>query len=851
MQFTATTLPEAIKSLFEINHYRVEGPLQIHGAEIDLVARNLSDPFAAPVYIEATVEYVDNDKYGKDVGKLAMIAEIEPDAKRLIVSSSGFTLPVKERAAKTRIMTMTYDELFASFEKFERYISLFSGETEEAAVLEALSNIYEEPYFDDHHGKDLATAYLDEWKAAEKDSKGWLVITGEYGTGKTALTKILQYRWLKEYKANPQLPLPLRLELREFTKQFDARGLLHHFLDSNNLGHVSVDFVLSLIKSGRAILLLDGYDEMAQYLHARERRTCLEALAELSTGGAKGILTSRPNYFTEAEELQVFEILYSSFQQGQLLLTKDSKSVLEQEKQVDDLLEQFIDRYERSLSDLSHEQTVALISRVLDHDEEGKIAVLNLLKRIFRSIEGNDALSLSGKPVIVSYLLDVVEELKSSSSNQLSDGITEWQVYRLIVDQLMMRDFKRCPDILPAARRDFLRKVAMFLSKRENALIDQNSFKDLISKEFKKELGRLPPEARSHHLEKLFADLRASATLTRSTRHEVEGWKFSHNSLREYLVAEYLLAGLQQKDIVLERVPISDAMRIFVASIDSDSKNDFLKSMTALWQNSNSKMDRGKGQLLTLLWEGLLSIFQKEQDPAALCLKAVASEPPQLQHIELDKLELSSERHPAALKGANFNSSTLYGIKFSSAKLDGANFTDCTIEGCNFSYADLNNATFSRSLLIDCDITGASLDNADFTGVHHTDITVVIDEKGARKVLDGKNAIGYLRYRGAKTDQVENLYVLKNHQDFPVVDKILVKLAEHPIRQRIGLEQRGAARQDVTLAKSFMLFLEQNKLVAVCKNRKELVEVTDKGREIINLYSKSDTVPEAILQFFE
>lgn len=54
------------------------------------------------------------------------------------------------------------------------------------------------------------------------------------------------------------------------------------------MNHIPINFVMSLIKSGRIVLLLDGYDEMAQYMHARERRSCLEALAALSVQGAKG-----------------------------------------------------------------------------------------------------------------------------------------------------------------------------------------------------------------------------------------------------------------------------------------------------------------------------------------------------------------------------------------------------------------------------------------------------------------------------------------------------------------------------------------------------------------------------------
>lgn len=215
------------------------------------------------------------------------------------------------------------------------------------------------------------------------------------------------------------------------------------------------------------------------------------------------------------------------------------------------------------------------------------------------------------------------------------------------------------------------------------------------------------------------------------------------------------------------------------------------------------------------------------------------------------KLEISTDANPSSLKGVTFRHSTLFGINLTSAKLHSADFRDCTIEGCNFSCAELCDATFSGSLIIDCDLSRAVLERADFTGINHSDITILVEEKGNKKILDGKDAIGYLQFKGAKTDYIDNYFIIKNHSKFPVVDKILVKLCEHPIRQRVGLEQRGAARQDITLAKSFMTYLEQNDLVAVCKNRKELVELTEYGREIINLYSKSDVIPAPIAAFFE
>lgn len=855
--FTPTNLPDAIRKLFELNHYEVEGPVQIHGAEIDLVATQLSDPFANPIYIEATVEYVDNDKYGKDVGKLAMVRTLIPEARNLIISARGFSLPVKERAKLSRIDTLTYDELFSKFERFEKYISHFLGDTAPAKELSLLNNVYEEPDFEDTAGKESATQYLNNWRISRTDKKGWLIITGEYGTGKTALTKILQRRWLEDYKANPSLPLPLRIELRDFSKQFDAKGLLHHFLDNNGIGHIPIDYLVSLIRDGRVFLILDGYDEMAQYLHARERRACLEALAELSEGGVRGILTSRPNYFTEAEEYRVFETLYTSLEQGKYHLNPDMQQLLSREKQTDELLGQFIYKQERVLRDLSPKQTESLIERILKDDPQGKDVVLHVLRRIFRFEEGRDSISLSGKPVIVSYLLEVVEGLKGSK-NKLNDNsisaetLTEWQVYKLIIDQLMLRDLLRSSELHPDQRRHFLRIVAMFLSHRENAILDEQNFKDLISKEFKRELSRLPGEARNHQLDTYFADLRSSATLTRGTSRDKEGWRFSHNSLREYLVAEHLLNGLSSDAVVREWIPISDAMKSFVASLSSDEKRNYLSHLRIIW--SKSVTEQGHGQLLNLLWDGLIQMFSSEADPSRACLNQIAGNPPQLEYIQLSRMSLSSELKPADLTGSNFSHSTISELNFHGANLQSANFSYATLENIIFTDTNIEKTSFANAFLIDVDFSGAELTGAIFSGIKPSDISILIESENPliRKRLEAADALGYLKFRGALTDEVKRIHIIKNDPSWPIVDKIIEKLAESTFRQRRGLEQRGVARQNVPLAQKFMHHLEKNGLILKPKRyRIELIAVTERGREVFNSYQKAQEVSDEIMSFFD
>ncbi|MBZ4372618.1 NACHT domain-containing protein [Corallococcus sp. AS-1-6] len=831
-EFTAESLPAAIRLLFQLNNYDVEGPVQLRGAEVDLVARPKSDPFGTPIYIEATIEHVDNEKYGKDAGKFALIREIDPGARRLIVSARSFSLPVKERAKDSRIETLTYDELFAKFERFDPYIKNVLSTGPSARQLRDLDAVYEEPSFFDKVGNEQATNFLSKWRSTTALEKRWLVIVGEYGTGKTALTKILQYRWTQEYQKNPSLPIPFRIELREFTRQFDARGLLHHFLDHNGLGHVPLDFVFTLIRAGRIVLLLDGYDEMAQYMHARERRVCLEALAQLASDGAKGILTSRPNYFSEAEELQVFEILYSSLNTGSFYLTGIDKDVVAREKELDQLLlSQFLERYERTLKDLSPEQTESLVKRVLKNDNEGRDAVLNLLGRIQRSSEDAGAISLSGKPVIISYLLDVVESLKEHPRGGGDAPLSEWAVYRLIVEQLMMRDFRRSHHVLPAKRRSFLRNLSVWLSKRDNPIIGEEEFQSLIRREFKAEL-RLTQSDREEEVQKYYTDLRSSATLTRSSDPTRTGFRFSHNSLREFLLTEYLLDCLEKDELAPEQVPVSDPMRVFTASRDSKDIEHLFSKLTARWAHRENQP--GIGQILSLLWDGALRLFATSPEPVRECLTSLAGGNLRMDTISVSRLKLSSENRPSTLNGIDFSASTLSDVDFSSCVAAGSNFSNAILENTNFSNASLLGARFNDSLLIDVDFTGTILVGADFRGADKSSTILVDPVSTTPRRLEGLASIGYLNFAGATTDEVPSYYVFQNHPGFPIIEKICRKLTEGA-RQKRGLEQRGAARQNPKFASQFIKYLENTGLVEPSKGRTEQVVATERGRDVFTL----------------
>jgi hypothetical protein len=342
--------------------------------------------------------------------------------------------------------------------------------------------------------------------------------------------------------------------------------------------------MLHLIRTGRTILLLDGYDEMAQFMNARERRSCLSALADLAADGAKGLLTSRPNYFSENEELNVFEALYRTIEQNRYYLSKDDQDLINKEKAVDDLVERYVlNRYERNLEDLSPEQTRSLVKRTLSNDPSGQSIVLGILDRIFRDEKQGGKQSLSGKPVIISYLLELVEDLRKEATDFNFDELTEWQVYKLIVDRLMLRDLTRTP-MNPDTRRGALQRLAIELSGRNTAVATEDVFLKVINDEFSTELKLLQSEDRRARRTELFEDLRSSATLGRAGSGGVaDGWNFSQNTMREFLPTERLEYTLLKREPMKVDFPISQPLRSFVASMSEKRRAEIWATLLELW----------------------------------------------------------------------------------------------------------------------------------------------------------------------------------------------------------------------------------------------------------------------------
>ena len=452
----------------------------------------------------------------------------------------------------------------------------------------------------------------------------------------------------------------------------------------------------------------------------------------------------------------------------------------------------------------------------------------------------------------ISFLLEVVEALKDNSDAMAATEtqLTEWAVYKLIVDLLMLRDLRRSSVLSPQERRSFLQDLSVILSERGSPVVTEQGFKSLIERCLSKHLRRFGGEERPQELERLFADLRSSATLTRAQGGDQAGWRFSHNSLREFLVAERLLAQLSQKGVPTESIPITDAMRTFVASKTEEEIHALVEKLRSLW--GQRSVLKGIGRLLTLLWDGLVRYFGVGSQVARSCLVSVSGQPIALDHLILTRLVLSSEVAPADLSGMNCTDSELYDIDLTGAKLQRADFSRSLLESVSFSAADLTDCSMAKTLAMDIDVSGAILTNADFRAIKSDEISILVEDTedpAARRRLEGEDALGYVRFHNAITDPLPDEVIFRHHPKFDIAKKVLEKLAEQNLRQRRGLEQRGAASKDVSFAKALVRHLSNEKLVVTPRARKDLLSVTELGHEQFSRFVETGRLPDVVVVF--
>jgi hypothetical protein len=151
---------------------------------------------------------------------------------------------------------------------------------------------------------DSLDSYIDEWLAER--GKMHISLLGEFGAGKTWFCRHYAYRQMNRFLKDPANErLPLLITLRMFSKATTAQQLINDaLLEQYKLPFLGSAYeVFEYInRSGKLLLILDGFDEMARKVDYQTVVDNFWELAKLVEDASKVILTSRTEYFRWAKE---------------------------------------------------------------------------------------------------------------------------------------------------------------------------------------------------------------------------------------------------------------------------------------------------------------------------------------------------------------------------------------------------------------------------------------------------------------------------------------------------------------------------------------------------------------------
>jgi uncharacterized protein YjbI with pentapeptide repeats len=829
-----TELVSQVATLFRIAGHKVETSVDINHSEIDVVAQELQGIIRKTVLVECTEEKPCGIKKFRDDLLKLRTAQSHLGSRAVImhVALYHYSKEASGLALDEGVEACTLADLKSRLVNFEEYITAVERDKLRPVILDEYqpTSIHFERAPSE---KRPALDFIDVWL---KTNGKWLTLLGDYGVGKSWTLRRLLYNLLDRYKSQPSKhPLPFLIPLQRFTKAFEFDNLLLATLQMYGLSGVHLAAFKYLASHGGVVFLYDSFDEMAQTLN---RATIRENFRQLVEGmsGCRAILTSRPTYFEgKAERFLVVE------QHGTARVHRHDELEAQNQSSMARYLREEIDTHQFArLNDLTATQRKHLFAKVLKDKPEARKELDALFSR-FEELK-----NITQRAVIARLLTTVAETLASSKQVLTPDGypllpddltsLNQAKIFEIVVNNLLHRD-AGIGELSAGDRLFFLRRFAVFLQQpNRDVFAEPGDIRAFVEELFKRKLD--VTDFPQQQLDSYYRACRRHSGLTTETQFkdtsgqidipvDVEDTDsrvgFSHNSLREFLVADCIADCLSTGEYTpfLETAVISEAVGEFFVGL-AEYRPDLISKLSTEYLAPRSS--RYKELVFRLIY------WLVSKEPSRLNL---LGSPLQLGGIDLS------------------------GLVFSGLSLSRAQVTDCVIDDSDFRKADLREALFARSI-----IRGAMFDGAELKGTDLTEAEInsiyVYDEYDTETtcVLQGKSARQWLFSHGAKVSPTNDLNPLLGKKWYEAAREVCRTLQKQiaGTRKLDGL-WKGTNSQYRNLAKEFAEFLLRKGLLE--KKRKSskgggwVIGVPANSRRVISEFADHGKIDATLAEFFE
>ncbi len=494
-------------------------------------------------------------------------------------------------------------------------------------------------------------AWLDEPRSQ------FMLILGEFGTGKTFLLRELARRMGEENTAL----IPIFLDLRRLEKSHQVDMLLAQQLAAQKMAFDPEKFRY-MLDQGKVALLFDGYDELALRVTYDKAVEHFDTLLNAAQGEyAKILVTSRSQHFIS--DRQVKERLWDRAE------SINSRRIV------------FLQRFER--------QQIAEFLQKKIGDEQQAAERLALIEEV------HDLMGLSSNPRMLSFIAELPEaDLRAAQARE--GNITAADLYRTLLgtwldgeDARAKQGFK--DEIKVEQRWQAVTQLALALWEQTDATINVEAMTETVRNSLA-----------------LLLDVHIATQQIGSGTlliRDAEGqFGFIHQSVMEWLLADAAAQQAQSWDSQQACQATLLACREL-----SPLMADFFKDLAGCEAAQRWAIAViGDAQAIETAKKNALLLWQRLPDSQRGQHR--------LQHVQLAGFNLSGQNFSGQdLAHADFRGANLSQARFSHAQLSQANFHGAHLFRTDFLHADLSHADLSHCHAFGARFSGANLQAADLS----------------------------------------------------------------------------------------------------------------------------------------
>ncbi|MCF8054254.1 MAG: pentapeptide repeat-containing protein [Deltaproteobacteria bacterium] len=493
---------------------------------------------------------------------------------------------------------------------------------------------------------------------------------GDYGMGKTFTCRMLTRKMLAEHQQTPQahLPLPIYLGLR-FCPSDKADSLdsilaeiLRRSSPISETERLTPQRVIELAQNGAALIIFDGFDELAVHYSKEKMGHFLRELWRILPDEGEAPSRGKPREQRAKLLISCRTHFFENFGADQEAIFLGKK----REGKKDYLF--------CELDYLDAEQIRQYLRLRLKCDTAALQRIEALLQEVY------DLPGMAKRPYLLSLISEHIPQLEADAA--AGRAINTARLYEIFISEWLNRDEGK-HNFMPRHKLRIMRELALhFHIEGIKSIKSMNA--DAVSNWLAKWLYRNQEIGFAYKnsdgntvLEK---DLRTATFIIRATD---EDFGFAHTSLQEYFLASRIVEALANME--------ADTANILAIPLPSTETLDFAAQLWALQEKECAIA----GQQLT-------AILEKGYTPRAseLCLAL---------WLALAKHDLPCP-HPqdVHLEGAKLTGWELANIDLVNCQLQGAELQGMKLRNVRALKGDFSGALLAYAEAFDCDFSGAS-----------------------------------------------------------------------------------------------------------------------------------------------